>query len=88
MELKSKLTLLYVLGGLVVGAISGFFIRGGWHGLLVAIVCFLAIYKSAPRVLKIAEHQFPGGRRGVLTSGILPFFLVWLIVWIGVYTYI
>jgi len=80
--------LLYIVGGLAVGAICGLFIRGGWHGLLLAIACFLAIYKAAPRVLKIVEHQFPGGRRKIATSGILPFFLIWLIVWIGVYTYI
>lgn len=86
--MMGKLTSLYILGGLAVGVICGFFIRGGGEGLLLAIAGFLVLYKSAPRVLKIAGYQFPGGRRRLATAGILPFFLIWLIVWIGVYTYI
>ena len=88
MEMMTKLTLLYVLGGLIIGVICGLFVRGGWHGLVLAILGYLAMYKSAPRLLGIVEHQFPGGRRRIATSGILPFFLFWLILWIAVYTYL
>lgn len=88
MEIIAKLTLLYVLAGVVAGTISGFFIRSGWHGLFLAIAFFLVVFRFAPHALKIARHQFPGGQRRIATSGILPFFLIWLIVWIAVYTYL
>jgi plastocyanin len=88
-----KVTLLFAGWGAIAGGISGFLPQAqSEFALLVAIFLFYVSYKLltsnkvAPIVLKIPPEEFPGGKRKIVTTGIWSFFIMWLILWIAVYS--
>jgi hypothetical protein len=86
MELAGKLYALFAVTGAVAGLISTF-VPDPKYALLIAIILFYFSYKIIPpHALKVKHSDWPGGKRNIATSGFFPFFLMWLIVWILLYT--
>lgn len=90
MEIVGKITLLFAGWGAIAGCISSFLPQAqSALALLVAIFLFYVSYKLAPIALKIPAGEFPGGKWTGLTAfkkGFFPFFIMWLVLWIMVYT--
>ena len=77
---------MFALTGAVAGIIS-VFVPSPYFALLIALILFYISYKIIPpRALKIEHKNWPGGTRKILTGGFFPFFLLWLIVWVLLYT--
>ncbi len=97
MELVGKITLLFAGWGAIAGCISGLLPRSlsseqGALALLAIIFFFFYIaYKLAPRVLKFSPSEFLGGNwtgGTAFKKGFWGFFIMWLILWIMVYSII
>lgn len=81
--MDSKVVLTFVGSGGVAGAISAV-LANGWLAILVVLGLFYLVYKMAPKYLKIDSKSFPS--MDVLKTGIWPHFIMWLVVWVMVYT--
>jgi hypothetical protein len=87
MKIKNKVTLYYTTFGIGVGALSAF-LPGAWEALLVAILLFYVSCRLVPRVFDLVENPLPDGSSTweLVKLGFLPYFLIWLVFWIMVYT--
>ena len=93
-EIVGKITLLFAGWGAIAGFISGFLRgmpteQGGLALLAIFLFLFYVSYKLAPRALKIPIQEFPGGKWTgwvAFKKGFLTFFIMWLVLWIMVYT--
>lgn len=99
MEVEAKIVMFFAALGAMAGCFSSLVsrfhasnpIRGAGIALLLALCLFYVSYKLtlsyklAPRMFKVMPGQFPGGSRKVATTGIMNFFIMWLIFWIMVY---
>jgi len=80
---QARTALFFALAGVLAGAISAP-IRSGWGAFLLALLIYILAAPLARSVLKLQQSEFPISK--ILSSGIGPFFLMWLISWIWVYT--
>jgi len=99
MEAVGKITLLFAAFGALAGLISGAISSAG-AALLLAILFFYGSYRLACSMFGIikpalsppaptptaTQVQKPIERRKIVTTGIWPFFIMWLILWIITYT--
>ena len=91
MELVGKLTIFFAVTGAIAGCISSFLLNA-WYALLIALILFYASYKLTTRekfktrVLKISTGGIPGGTKKIVMTGFWPYFIMWLILWVMVYT--
>jgi hypothetical protein len=75
----------------------------GWVGLLIAILCiYVLVSRLIPSALSAAKPAPPApgqtptmpqaqeipDKRKIFTTGFFPFFVMWLVLWIMVYTLI
>jgi len=98
MEIEGKITFLFAALGALAGCIFGlisvkdYFPSGGggfFVGLLFFLISFYIPYKVTPSVLRIHPAEFPGGKWTYLSAikkGFSSFFIMWLTLWILVYT--
>lgn len=89
MKIKNKITLYYTALGIGVGALSAF-LSDAKLALLLAILLLYVSIKLVPRVFDLVENPLPDGSSTweLIKLGFLPYFLMWLIFWIMVYTLI
>lgn len=99
MEAVGKITILFAAFGALVGLISGVISSEG-AALLLTIVFFYGSYRLACSMFGVVKPapstpapaptatqvQKPIERRKIATTGALPFFIMWLILWIISYT--
>lgn len=83
MDLDSKIVLTFMGAGSLAGVISAI-LANGWLALLVVLGLFYLVYRFVPQYLKINPSVFP--KMDVLKTGFWPHFIMWLIVWIAVYS--
>jgi hypothetical protein len=83
MDLHARVVLLFAGAGGVAGAISAP-LKNAWAALFLAFIFFYLVYKRASRILKFSPAEYPPVR--VAKTGFFPLFIVWLIVWVMVYT--
>lgn len=101
MEPTSKVTILFAMLGVTAGSLSGLFSNAG-VALLLALIFFYGGYRWCRSIFGIAKEpksqqpaspqpqppqqpQMESGRK-ITTTGITPFFVMWLIFWIMTYT--
>jgi len=86
MDIESKITLFYTICGVLVGCASAF-VPNSWTAFFLALIFFYVSYKLTPKVFNLVENPpRDSSAGGLIKLGILPYFLMWLIFWILVYT--
>lgn len=91
MIIETKLLMFYSGVGTLVGCLSAVLSKMSvvaYVPLLLAFAFFYLAYKLAVPALKIVPAQFSGGRKKLITSGIAPYFFLWILFWITVYSLI
>jgi hypothetical protein len=100
MKILNKLTLFFMGVGTLAGLMSGVISAsqratsyGVYIPILLAILFLYVAYKSAVPALKIIMEQLPEDDRKKISGarlgwyGFWPYLVMWLILWIVVYTY-
>jgi len=77
------MVLFFVLMGMISGIVSAV-IKNSWGALFIAIIVYLLSASLAGKILKLQQSEFPISK--ILSSGFGPFFMVWLISWIWIYS--
>ncbi|MEW6222111.1 MAG: hypothetical protein AB1476_02140 [Candidatus Hadarchaeota archaeon] len=83
LDAQTKVVLMFAAAGAVAGVISGVLV----NSLLaagVALLLFYLTFRLAPEYLKINVAEF--SKKKVLMTGFWPHFVMWLILWVLVYT--
>lgn len=82
MQPQAKTTLFLAVMGAVAGALSCL-VKNGWAAFFLALIIFLFASPLARRILRL-QQDFSTVR--VMSSGLLPFFMTWLVSWIWMYS--
>jgi len=90
MDIEIKLTSIHSALAIVAGAISYLLSTGaisalGKNEFLAVLSGLLILYLTGQLSERIFGKEEVGGLKGWLWSGILPFFFVWVIVWVLFY---
>ncbi|MBI5458987.1 hypothetical protein [Methanobacterium sp.] len=90
MDIEIKLTSIHSALAIVAGAISFLLSTGaisalGKNEFLAVLSGLLILYLTGQLSERIFGKEEVGGMKGWLWSGILPFFFVWVIVWVLFY---
>lgn len=91
MTIDIKLLMLYSGVGTLVGCLSAVLSKMSvvaYVPLLLAFAFYYLSYKLAVPVLKIVPAQFPGGKKKLITGGIMSYFFLWILFWILAYSLI
>ena len=92
MELEVKLTSIHSVLAIVAGYVSFLFSTGAIAGLgkneVIAVLAGLIILYLAGQISeRIFGKEEVGGFKGWLWSGIVPFFFIWIVVWVLFYNH-
>lgn len=92
MEIEVKLTSIHSVLAIVAGYISFLLSTGAISGLgknevLAVLVGLIILYLGGQISERIFSKEAVGGMKGWLWSGILPFFFVWILVWVLLYNH-
>lgn len=86
MDVDAKVTIIHVITGLIAAYVSYALTTGLFMGInnqVVAILLALVIlYLSGQISERIFGKEAVGGVKGWLWSGIVPFFFIWIVIWI------
>ncbi len=87
MELEVKLTGIHVVLAIVAGYVSFLFSTGAISGLgknevLAVLAGLIILYLAGQISERIFGKDEVGGFKGWLWSGIVPFFFIWVVVWV------
>lgn len=80
---QTKTVMFFALMGIIAGIISAI-VRNGWGALFIAIIVYFLSAPLAVRFFKLQQSEFPISK--ILSSGFGPFFMIWLISWIWLYS--
>lgn len=90
MDIQNKVTLFFTAFGIVAGSISGGLALKGSKAplaLFIGLFLFYISYRLIPQVFDLVEEPLPdNGSKKIIMLGLLPFWLMWLVFWIMVYT--
>lgn len=86
MEDINKIFWFKAILGLIVGFILGILRVVGWLGVGIGLGLMFATYPIIVYVFRVKPEDV-GGKRKLLTNGLLQYFLLWLAIWILVYTF-
>ena len=84
MDTDGKVASVHTIGGILAGYLS-FILSSGVifkNDALAVIVALIVLYIAGQVSEKLFGKEEVGGFSGWLWSGIVPFFFIWLIVWI------
>ncbi len=78
MDVDAKVTSIHTVTGIVAGYISSILTNES----MVVIVTIIILYVSGQLSERLLGKEEVGGVKGWLWSGIVPFFFVWIMVWL------
>ncbi|WP_414469522.1 hypothetical protein [Methanobacterium sp. ACI-7] len=78
MDADGKIAAIHTIAGIAAGYIS-FIVKNEAIAILIALVILYIMGQVSERIFGKEEI---GGVKGWLWSGIVPFFFVWIIVWV------
>lgn len=81
MDIDAKLTTLHTIAGIIAGYAS-FKLTNEALAVVVAIIILIVVGNISERLFGKEEV---GGTKGWFWGGIVPFFFVWIMVWIILY---
>lgn len=87
MEIEAKLTAVHMIAGIVAGLASFLISSGaisavGKNEALAILLALVILYITGQLSERIFGKEAVGGLKGWLFSGILPFFFLWIVVWV------
>lgn len=87
MDVDGKVAAIHGVAGIVAGYVSFILSSGaitsiGSNEFLAIIVAIIILYAAGQISEKIFGREEVGGAKGWLWSGIVPFFFVWILVWV------
>jgi|GEM_PF-210904 len=86
MDVDAKVTILHVIGGLIAAFFSYALTTGLFNGInneaIAIIIALIILYVFGQISERIFGKEEVGGFKGWLWSGIVPFFFIWVVVWI------
>lgn len=90
MEIEVKLTSIHSVLAIVAGYISYLLSSGaiagvGKNEVLAVLAALIILYLAGQLSERIFGKEAVGGTKGWLWSGIVPFFFVWIMVWVILY---
>ena len=80
MDTDGKMASIHTVGGIIAGYVS--FLLNSNNEVLAIIAALIILYAVGQVSERILGKEEVGGFSGWFWSGIVPFFFVWLIVWI------
>jgi EMC6-arch len=87
MDVDAKVTAIHTVAGIIAGylsfLLSGGFITGvGKNEVLAVVMALIILYISGNISERLFGKEEVGGTKGWLWSGIVPYFFVWILVWV------
>jgi hypothetical protein len=86
MDVDAKVTILHVIGGLIAAFLSYGLTTGLFMGInneaFAIILALILLYLFGQISERIFGKEAVGGMKGWLWSGVVPFFFIWIVVWI------
>ena len=86
MDVDAKVTIIHVIGGLVAAYLSYALTTGLINGInneaIAILFALIILYLSGQVSERIFGKEAVGGFKGWLWSGIVPFFFVWIVIWV------
>jgi len=86
MDVDAKVTILHVISGLIAAFFSYALTTGLFNGInneaIAIIIALIILYLSGQLSERIFGKEEVGGFKGWLWSGIVPYFFIWVVVWI------
>ena len=86
MDVDAKVTILHVIGGLIAAFLSYGLTTGLFMGInneaFAIILALILLYLFGQISERIFGKEAVGGMKGWLWSGVVPFFFIWVVVWI------
>ena len=87
MEVDAKVTTIHAVAGIIAGYISYVFSTGlisaiGKNEAIAVLISLIILYIAGQVSEKIFGKEAVGGTKGWLWSGIVPFFFIWIMVWV------
>ena len=86
MDVDAKVTIIHVIGGLIAAFLSYGLTTGLFMGVnneaFAIILSLIILYLFGQISERIFGKEAVGGIKGWLWSGIVPFFFIWIVVWI------
>lgn len=90
MEIEVKITSIHTVLAIVAGYVSFLLSTGAIGGLgknevLAVLAALIILYLGGQLSERIFGKETVGGFKGWLWSGIVPFFFLWIVVWVILY---
>lgn len=87
MDVDAKVASIHTVAGIVAGYISFLLSSGAVSGIgknevLAVIIAIIILYAMGQISERLFGKEEVGGLSGWLWSGIVPFFFIWIIVWV------
>lgn len=86
MDAINKVYYSRIIAGVIMGVICGFTLVG-LIGFIIGIAVMFAMYPITIYVLKVKPEDV-GGKKKLLTTGLIQYFLLWIVIWSIIYTLI
>lgn len=92
MEIDAKLTAIHAVLAIIAAYLSFLLSSGaiaalGKNMVLAVLVGLIILYLGGQISERIFGKEAVGGIKGWLWSGIIPFFFVWVVVWVILFNY-
>lgn len=89
MDVDAKVTIIHVITGLIAAYISYALTTGLFMGInnqaIAILLALVILYLSGQISERIFGKENVGGVKGWFWSGIIPFFFIWVVIWIMLY---
>jgi hypothetical protein len=92
MEIEVKLTSIHAVAAIIAGYLSFLIASGsiatiGKNQIMAILLAVVILYFAGQISERIFGKEAVGGLKGWLWSGIVPFFFVWIVVWVLFWNY-
>ncbi len=92
MEIEVKLTSIHAVAAIIAGYLSFLISTGaianiGKNEVMAVLLSLVILYFTGQISQRLFGKEAVGGLKGWLWSGIVPFFFIWIVVWVLFFNY-